>query len=272
MARQAGWEGAKERKSVYEISAQVNIEEARLCKMLTRVFEGYVKVAKDERVEKEDGTIDFISHEKRVMDVETIRAGLAFRVKVSRAGDEAGIKTPLGTIVGERGLEELLLLERNLKERALEIQDEMRQSLQKHQAEEGLAKCEVELVVLKLEADAVSRESVDRLVQESVDRQLEESVDNINQTVRSIRAQVEIGNVPRASRQTSTLERELENLARRGWRADQLEPLYADLERVREILRQRQMLVPEKLAELQKVALMEGITPKFGAGLRLAAA
>jgi hypothetical protein len=257
---------------MYEITANVDVREARLCKMMTRVFEGYVKIAKDEQVEQEDGTVDFVEHKRRVMDVETIRAGYAFRMEVSRAMEEAGFKTHLGTVVGGRGLEELLVLERELKERAGQLQDQMVESLVKHGAETALAKCEVELVVLKLEAEEASQGAVDRLLQESIDRQLEESVEAINKAVENVRRLVETGNVPRAARQVGTVERELANLARRGYSPTQLQQPYADLEAVREALKKRATTVAEKLEALDGIGLMKGLSPRLGARPHLAAA
>lgn len=256
---------------MYEITADVNVEEARLCKLMTRVFDGYVRVAQDETIEHEGGNVDFISHQRRVMDVEVIRAGLAFRVKVSRAQEEAGIKTPLGTIVGGRGLEEMMRLEGVLRERAAEIQEDMRRSLIAHEADEGWAKCEVELVVLKLEAEAACAGAVERIVQEAIDEQLAAAVAQINATTTSIRELVAAGNVPRAVRQTGTIERALRGLQRRGWSAGQVGPLFNDLTAIRAALKDAGS-VAEKLAALDCVPLMKGLTAKAAARPHLAAA
>lgn len=254
---------------MHVITAELEASTMRLCLIKTRIFDGYVKVAGDETVERGDNTFDFISHKKRVLDEEVIRAGAAFRVEVSRAMMDAGVHTEMGTIVNERGYEEVRRLEREFIDRAAEIQEAQTKSLREGEADVTLAKCEVSLIVLKVVAEEEAADQTDEFFQDAVEQKLRDEVGEINKTVKHIRELVAVGNAPRAKRQTSIIERCLRSLDRRGWRDEQLAPLREDLGRVREVLAKRSTLVAEKLAALDEIELMKGVEARTATVVRM---
>lgn len=255
---------------MYEIIAQLDASSMRLCRIKVRLFDGYVKTGPDEVLEDGENNFSFVSHKRRVMDEEVINQAQAFRVEVSRAMAEVGLHTELGTLVNEGAMREVRKLEREFIERAAEICDAMTESLRKHQADESLAKCEVALIVLKVQPEEASAEETEELIDEAAGAHLKDAAEVINETVARIRELVSTGNVPRARRLTSTVERAIRSLEKRGWREEQLSPLRADLELIKEVLGRRSAAVAEKLAALDEIKLMSGVKPQAERRLRAA--
>jgi hypothetical protein len=252
---------------MHELVAEVDLAKVRLCKLKTQIFEGYVRVAPDEEVEvEEEGgeevkarNVDFILHRRRVMSEELIRRAHAFRMSVSRAQAECGIKTEHGIICGERGFAEMKKLYGEFAGLAAEIQQEMERDIDEHGGAVELAKCVIEFVSLRLVQDEASAGASTQFFSEAVEEQLGDIIEAVNKAVGEISRLVGVGNVPRARRQADVVERKLQALERRGWDDSQIAPLREDLTAIRAVLNRHVAPVEEKLRALGDIDLMQGL-------------
>jgi hypothetical protein len=180
-------------------------------------------------------------------------------MEVSRASSGAGFKTALGVLVTAEGLLELIAKERKLKERAVAIHGEMVRELEVRGESVVHAKCDVNLVALRLTPDAEFRSAVDGIIDEAVVVHLEKAVEVINANVRQIRRYTEVGDVGVANKHLRVALRVLTELKRSGWEDRELEPLRSDLSEIREIILSHSMPVDRKLPELDQIKLMQGV-------------
>lgn len=244
---------------MYELSAQIESDDVRLCAMRTRVFDGYLKAGPSETLDCGDGTFIFSERKRRVLSEGLIKAGAAFRMEVSRTSSRAGFKTALGILVTAEGLVNLIAKERELKERAARIHGEMVRELEEGGESVTHAKCDVTLIALRLTPDAEFRSAVDGIIDEAVVIHLEKAVEVINANVGQIRRYTEVGDAGVAHKHVRVLHRVLAELKRSGWEERELEPLCSDLSEIREIILSHSMPVTRKLVELDRIKLTQGV-------------
>jgi hypothetical protein len=206
-----------------------------------------------------DETFIFSERKRRVLSDGLIKAGAAFRMEVSRASSGAGFKTTLGVLVTAEGLVELIVKERQLKERAAAIHGEMVPELEERGESISHAKCEVTLVALRLTPDAEFKSAVDGIIDEAVVVHLEKAVEVINASITKIRRYTEVGDAGVAHKHVRVALRVLSELKRSGWGERELEPLRSDLRAIKEIILSHSMTVERKLVELDSIDLTRGV-------------
>jgi hypothetical protein len=244
---------------VVELVAEIDSDDVRLCSLRTRAFDGYVKAGPSEAEECEDGTILFKERKRRVLSERTIKDVGALRVEASRACAGAGIKTPLGVLVLAVGLAYLVSKERSLGLRAQQIYLEMLEQLERAGEDTSLAKCEVNLISVRLTPDAEFRDSMAEVVKEAVTVRLDEASALINECASSIRKFTEVGDAGFAHKHLRRVLKVLAELEKGGVAREALEPLRADAAAAKAVILSHSKKVAEKLEELDGLALMGGI-------------
>jgi len=157
---------------MYRISTTLEDGNLWLCALSCRIFEGYLKIANNEVVERDEDEVEIIERKRRVLDEGLIKAVHTFRAEVSATLSASGLRTPLGVLVREGApLQELMQHERELRARAAEFMSKMRQSLIAHDASPDYAKCEVELVGMKANREEMLDERKWRSDGEATNRQ-----------------------------------------------------------------------------------------------------
>jgi hypothetical protein len=244
---------------MFELVAAIDSDDVRLCSIRTRAFDGYVKAGPSESEECEDGTILFKERKRRVLAERTIKDVAALRVEASRACAGAGFKTPLGVLVAPVGLAELVSKEKPLRVRAQQIYAEMTRQLEQAGEDVGLAKCEVNLISVRLTPDAEFRDSLAGVVEEAVTVRLEEAAALINEGVSSIRRFTEVGDVGIAHKHLRKVLKVLAELEKGGIAHEAVEPLRADMAAAKAIILSHSKKVADKLEELDGLSLMRGV-------------
>ncbi|MGB7921992.1 MAG: hypothetical protein WCF57_01975 [Pyrinomonadaceae bacterium] len=149
-------------------------------------------------------------------------------MEVSRACSGAGFKTTMGVLVNADGLLALIAKERKLKERTAAIHSEMIHELEERGESVVHARCEVNLIALRLMPDAEFRSEVEGIIDEAVVVHLEKAIDVINASVAQIRRYTEVGDTGVANKHLRLALRVLSELKRSGWEDRELELLRSD--------------------------------------------
>ena len=249
-----------------EISASYNATNMRLCQMPVRQFNGYVRIADSEKIEHEDGSTETREFHRRVLSKDTIKAGNALRSEISRALGQIGLKVPpLGILVDSRGLESLKVLERSAREKAEAVREMMIEDLLKANESETLAISEVDLIALRLLPEEEFAEGIEKLLAEALDENFDRENSRLAANFEDIIRAIECGHSLVAQRRLSAIGRFLTELAEQDeafsqMNLDQIELLKIDLTKAKQIIAGAESPVGEKIENLKRLRLFDGIT------------
>lgn len=245
---------------MHEITAQYTSSNMRICQMPVRIFEGYVRVKKSETLEEENGEIETREFFRRVLSEETIKSANAFRSEISRTVGQIGFKVQsLGYLVDTRGLESLKLLENESKRKAFELREKMVDELVQHGESENLARCEVDLIALRLHPDDEFAELVDKLVYEALSDKYDSDSATLTKTLGETLNSLAAGHALVAQKKLSVVGRFLTNLAETRGDSDELATARTELASAKQIIALRDEPVETKLKQLRNLKLFEGV-------------
>lgn len=256
---------------MHEITTQYQSSNMRLCQMPVRIFDGYVRVKKSETLEEENGEIETREFFRRVLSEDTIKIANAFRSEISRTVGQIGFKVQtLGFLVDTRGLEALKALETESKRKAFDIREKMVDELVRHGESDNLARCEVDLIALRLHPDDEFAELVDKLVYEALSDKYDAESATMTKTLAETLDYLAAGHALVAQKKLSVVGRFLTNLAEAQGDTTELAIAREELASAKQIVALRDEPVETKLKQLRNLKLFEGVkispTLQTGAG------
>lgn len=256
---------------MHEITTQYQSSNMRLCQMPVRIFDGYVRVKKSETLEEENGEIETREFFRRVLSEDTIKIANAFRSEISRTVGQIGFKVQtLGFLVDARGLEALKELETESKRKAFEIREKMVDELVRHGESDKMARCEVDLIALRLHPDDEFAELVDRLVYEAISVKHDSDSATLTRTLGETLDSLAAGHALVAQKKLSVVGRFLTNLAESQGDSTELAVAREELASAKQIVALTGEPVESKLKQLRNLKLFEGVkispTLQTGAG------
>lgn len=256
---------------MHEITAEYHSSNMRLCQMPVRLFDGYVRVKKSETIEEENGEIETREFFRRVLSDDTIKIANAFRSEISRTVGQIGFKVQtLGFLVDTRGLEALKELETESKKRAFEIRERMVDELVRHGESDNLARCEVDLIALRLHPDDEFAELVDKLVYEALSEKYDSDSATLTKTLAATLDSLAAGHALVAQKKLSVVGRFLTTLAESQGDSNELAIARTELASAKQIVGLPTESVETKLKQLRNLKLFEGV--KISATLQTGAA
>lgn len=256
---------------MHEITAEYFTPNMRLCQMPVRIFNGYVRAKKSENLEEEDGILETREFFRRVLSEETIKTGSAFRAEVSRAVGQIGFKVPLlGILVDTRGLESLKTLEMESREKADDIREQMLDDLAKAGESANLARCEVDLIALRLHPEEEFAEAVEKMISEALHDKYSEDSAMLTKTLTEALDSLSSGHALVAQKKLSLVGRFLANMLEAQGDSDQLAIARDELGKAKQIIGLRELAVDKKIIQLRDLTLFEGV--KISASLQAGAA
>jgi hypothetical protein len=243
-----------------EIRIEYFTSNMRLCVMPIRLFDGFVRTKKSESVETEEGEVQTTEFFRRVLSLETIKAAGAFRSDISRAVSQIGFKVQsLGVLVDTDGLSALKDLERDAKIRAAEIRDLMVGDLHEYGESEKLARCDVDLIALKLHPEEEFAEQVEKMVREALTDKHSDESSAMNKILSETLDALAAGHALVAQKKLSAVGRCLTRLAESQGDTGDLATARKDLATAKEIIALRDMAVNEKIEKLKNLQLFDGV-------------
>lgn len=245
---------------MHEITAEYYSSNMRLCQMPVRIFDGYVRVKKSETLEEENGEIETREFFRRVLSEDTIKIANAFRSEISRTVGQIGFKVQtLGFLVDTRGLEALKALETESKRKAYDIREKMVDELVRYGESDNLARCEVDLIALRLHPDDEFAELVDKLVYEALSDKHDSDSATLTKTLTETLHSLAAGHALVAQKKLSVVGRFLTNLAESQGDSTELATAREELSSAKQIVALRDEPVETKLKQLRNLKLFEGV-------------
>jgi hypothetical protein len=232
----------------------------RHCQMPVRMFDGFVKIKKSEVIELDEVSTETREFHRRVLSKETIKAAGAFRSEISRAVGQIGFKVaPLGVLVEYKGLEALKALERDAKQRAGEILQLMLDDLINGGESETLARCEVDLIALRLHPEEEFAEQVEMMIAEAFTTRFDEESSSLNKTLEETLNSLKVGHALVAQKKLSMVGRFLSEMAESQGDNTDLALAREELAVAKSIIADRQLIVDDKISRLKTLKLFEGV-------------
>lgn len=249
-----------------EITVEYHSSNMRLCVMPVRLFDGFVRTKKSETIETEDGDVATTEFHRRVLTIETIKASGAFRSEISRNINLIGFKVQsLGVLVDGDGLASLKDLERDSKIKAFEIREMMIEDLVKSGESDKLARCDVDLIALRLQPEEEFAEQVETLVREAMNEKYSGESSMMNKTLSQTLESLAAGHALVAQKKLSAIGRCLMRVGETQGDSGQLVGAREELATAKEIVGMTDMAIGSKLDRLRKLKLFDGvkISPQF---------
>ena len=251
---------------MHEITAQYQSSNTRICQMPVRIFDGLVRVKKSETEEEAGGVLATTEFFRKVLSDRTIRAAAAFRAEIARAIGQIGFKAaPLGVLVDTRGLDCLKALERESKVKAAGILEMMIEDLAGSGESDNLARCEVDLIALKLHPDEEFAEQVEKLLTEALRDKFDTEAETLNRHLRETLESLAAGHALVAQKKLSMVGRFLTKLAETEGDRGGLDQMRNELAEAKEIVARISEPVALKIERMSKLQLFKGvkISPQF---------
>lgn len=258
---------------MHNIEYEYQTSNMRLCQMPVRLFDGFVKIKKSEVIELDEVSTETREFHRRVLSKETIKAAGAFRSEVSRAVNQIGFKVPpLGVLVEFKGLEALKAFERDAKKRAEEIRQLMLDDLLQYGESENLARCEVDLIALRLHPEEEFAEQVEQMIAEAFTARFDEESSSLNKTLEEALVSLRVGHALVAQKKLSMVGRFLSEIAESQGDTGEVASAREELANAKLIIADRELIVDDKITNLKKLKLFEGVKISAKVAVRAAGA